>query len=69
MILEGERVVQVKENTVLTLECAATGNPKPQIVWKRDGRPLETRDARLVIVNSKATDAGRSFYHLKYYGF
>uniref|UniRef100_A0A183CW12 Ig-like domain-containing protein n=1 Tax=Gongylonema pulchrum TaxID=637853 RepID=A0A183CW12_9BILA len=59
MILEGERIVQVKENTALILECAATGNPKPKIVWKRDGRPLDTRDSRLVIANSKASDAGR----------
>uniref|UniRef100_A0A915Q1V7 Ig-like domain-containing protein n=1 Tax=Setaria digitata TaxID=48799 RepID=A0A915Q1V7_9BILA len=59
MILEGERVVQVKENAALILECVATGNPKPLIVWKRDGRPLVTRDSRVVIPTSKASDAGR----------
>ncbi|VDN03059.1 unnamed protein product [Thelazia callipaeda] len=59
MIIEGERVVQVKENTALTLECVATGNPKPMIVWKRDGRPLETIGSYYMIASSKASDAGR----------
>ncbi|VIO88235.1 Uncharacterized protein BM_BM11652 [Brugia malayi] len=59
MILEGERVVQVKEDATLILECIATGNPKPIIVWKRDGQLLNTRDSRFVIASSKASDAGR----------
>uniref|UniRef100_F1KPK8 Hemicentin-2 n=1 Tax=Ascaris suum TaxID=6253 RepID=F1KPK8_ASCSU len=59
-ILEGERVVQVKENTTLTLECQATGNPAPQIVWKRDGVPVESAQGpRLVINSPMGTDAGR----------
>ncbi|KAM3729101.1 Hemicentin-2 [Dirofilaria immitis] len=59
MIMEGERIVQVKENTSLTLDCIATGNPKPIIVWKRDGRPLDTRSPRFVITSSKVSDGGR----------
>ncbi|EJW80898.1 hypothetical protein WUBG_08192, partial [Wuchereria bancrofti] len=59
MILEGERVVQVKEGATLILECIATGNPKPIIVWKRDGQLLNTRNSRFVIASSKASDAGR----------
>lgn len=59
MILEGERVVQVKENATVTLECIASGNPKPMIVWKRDGRLLSTPGPRFVINSSKASDAGR----------
>uniref|UniRef100_A0A0R3RPN8 Hemicentin-1 n=1 Tax=Elaeophora elaphi TaxID=1147741 RepID=A0A0R3RPN8_9BILA len=59
MILEGERVVQVKENATLTLECIASGNPKPMIVWKRDGRLLPTSGSRFVITSSKVSDGGR----------
>ncbi|CAG9531888.1 unnamed protein product [Cercopithifilaria johnstoni] len=59
MILEGERVVQVKENATVTLECVANGNPKPMIVWKRDGRLLDARGPRFVITSSKASNAGR----------
>lgn len=59
MVLEGERVVQVKENTLLAVDCQATGIPKPLIIWKRDGKTLETRDSRLIISSPKASDAGR----------
>lgn len=58
-IMESERVVQVKENATVTLECVANGNPKPMIAWKRDGQLLNTRDSRFVITSSKASDAGR----------
>ncbi|KAL3989826.1 Immunoglobulin I-set domain family protein [Acanthocheilonema viteae] len=59
LILEGERVVQVKENATVTLECIASGNPKPIVVWKRDGRLLDIRGSRFVIKSSKASDGGR----------
>ncbi|VDK55138.1 unnamed protein product, partial [Anisakis simplex] len=59
-ILEGERIVQVKENTTLTLECQASGNPTPKIIWKRDGVVVNSaQGARLVIQSTTASDAGR----------
>ncbi|XP_041856289.1 hemicentin-1 [Melanotaenia boesemani] len=32
--------VQVTQNSVVTLECQAEGNPPPQISWLKNGRPL-----------------------------
>uniref|UniRef100_A0A087YHW1 Cell adhesion molecule-related/down-regulated by oncogenes n=1 Tax=Poecilia formosa TaxID=48698 RepID=A0A087YHW1_POEFO len=34
------REVQVTQDSVVTLECHAAGNPPPQISWLRNGRPL-----------------------------
>ncbi|XP_036382492.1 hemicentin-1 [Megalops cyprinoides] len=34
------REVQATQDSVLTLECQAAGNPLPQISWLRNGRPL-----------------------------
>ncbi|VDK82636.1 unnamed protein product [Litomosoides sigmodontis] len=59
MIVESERVVQVKENATVTLECVVNGNPEPIIVWKRDGQLLHARGSRFVIASSKASDSGR----------
>lgn len=59
-IFEGDRVLQVKEKTMLTVDCQANGIPAPQISWKRDGVPVDTVEgSRLVIKSPKANDAGR----------
>ncbi|XP_036835616.1 hemicentin-1 [Oncorhynchus mykiss] len=34
------REVQTTQDSVVTLECQAAGNPPPQISWLRNGRPL-----------------------------
>ncbi|XP_030621020.1 hemicentin-1 [Chanos chanos] len=34
------REVQTTQDSLVTLECHATGNPPPQISWLRDGHPL-----------------------------
>ncbi|KAM8887343.1 hemicentin-1 [Spinachia spinachia] len=34
------RELQVTQDSVVTLECQAAGNPPPQISWLRNGRPL-----------------------------
>uniref|UniRef100_A0A3P8SNR4 Uncharacterized protein n=1 Tax=Amphiprion percula TaxID=161767 RepID=A0A3P8SNR4_AMPPE len=34
------REVQVTQDSVVTLECQAAGNPPPQISWMKNGRPL-----------------------------
>lgn len=34
------REVQVTQDSAVTLECRAAGNPLPQISWMKDGRPL-----------------------------
>uniref|UniRef100_M3ZDA5 Cell adhesion molecule-related/down-regulated by oncogenes n=1 Tax=Xiphophorus maculatus TaxID=8083 RepID=M3ZDA5_XIPMA len=34
------REVQVTQDSVVTLECHAAGNPPPQISWLKNGRPL-----------------------------
>lgn len=34
------REVQVTQDSVVTLECRAAGNPPPQISWMKNGRPL-----------------------------
>lgn len=32
--------VQVTQDSAVTLECHAAGNPPPQISWLKNGRPL-----------------------------
>lgn len=34
------REVQVTQDSIVTLECQAAGNPPPQISWLKDSRPL-----------------------------
>ncbi|KAM9743449.1 hemicentin-1 [Menidia menidia] len=34
------REVQVTQDSIVTLECQATGNPPPQISWLKNGHPL-----------------------------
>ncbi|XP_012721740.2 hemicentin-1 [Fundulus heteroclitus] len=34
------REVQVTQDSIVTLECHAAGNPPPQISWLKNGRPL-----------------------------
>lgn len=56
-------VVQDKE---ATLECTTTGNPPPQVVWERAGRPLDSepglqlqdRGQRLHVKPARVTHAG-----------
>ncbi|XP_020606806.1 roundabout homolog 1-like [Orbicella faveolata] len=33
---------RVVENTTVTLQCSATGNPTPKITWTKDGRNVGT---------------------------
>lgn len=35
----------MKENEILVLECDATGNPRPSILWLRDGNEIEPDSA------------------------
>ncbi|EMP34679.1 Hemicentin-2 [Chelonia mydas] len=37
--------VQVPEGQSVSWSCIATGNPKPEITWLKDGSPLLSRDA------------------------
>ncbi|KIH57646.1 immunoglobulin I-set domain protein [Ancylostoma duodenale] len=60
VIEDGERVIQVKENNTLSIDCAAGGIPPPQITWKKDGQPLdEVQGGRLTVPHATASDAGR----------
>ena len=58
--------VTVLPGNTLTLNCSATGDPRPVISWKRQGAPLpvgrsrRTNDA-LVIRDLKEEDAGNYF--------
>lgn len=66
-IQEGERVLNVKENTSLALECIATGTPSPQISWKREGETIVSGEhyqlvgdgQRLTILDARKADTGR----------
>lgn len=35
----------MKENEILVLECDATGNPRPSILWLKDGNEIESDSA------------------------
>lgn len=35
----------MKENDILVLECDATGNPRPSILWLKDGNEIESDTA------------------------
>ncbi|KJH48745.1 immunoglobulin I-set domain protein [Dictyocaulus viviparus] len=60
VIEEGDRVIQAKENSTLTIDCIAGGVPFPQITWKKDGIHLEgEQDVRLTISQATLLDAGR----------
>ncbi|EPB79673.1 immunoglobulin I-set domain protein [Ancylostoma ceylanicum] len=60
VIEDGERVIQVKENNTLSIDCAAGGIPPPQITWKKDGQPLDdVQGGRLTVPHATASDAGR----------
>ncbi|KAF6729918.1 Hemicentin-1 [Oryzias melastigma] len=60
------REVQVTQDSVVTLECRAAGNPPPQISWMKNGRPLllspRTRllsgDSLLRIARVQLSDSG-----------
>lgn len=59
-IASSERLVQVKENTTLSLDCVASGNPTPKISWLRNGVLIKSFEGpRLVIEAAQASDAGR----------
>lgn len=61
-IEDGERVMQVKENSTLSIECLASGTPPPKINWLKDGMPFEqseTAGNRLVIQNVQPGYDGR----------
>ncbi|VDD91211.1 unnamed protein product [Enterobius vermicularis] len=58
-IASSERLVQVKENTTLSLDCVASGNPTPKISWLRNGVLIKSFEGpRLVIEAAQASDAG-----------
>ncbi|XP_019908484.3 hemicentin-1 isoform X2 [Esox lucius] len=60
------REVQTIQDSVVTLECQAAGNPSPQISWLRNGRPLQlsprtrllSADTVLRISPVKLSDSG-----------
>ncbi|CAJ0933472.1 unnamed protein product, partial [Mesorhabditis belari] len=55
-----ERLLQVKEGSDLTIDCAASGNPTPTISWKRDGVLIKNQNSsKLLISSANATDAGK----------
>ncbi|XP_053325662.1 hemicentin-1 [Spea bombifrons] len=59
--------VKVKERGQITLSCEATGTPAPQILWLKDGQPIQEDihhkiahgGQHLQIVNAMFTDTGR----------
>ncbi|XP_073415578.1 hemicentin-2 isoform X1 [Dendrobates tinctorius] len=65
--LPSERIIQVTRE--VTLECPAEGTPPPQILWLKDGGPLDlfsfpnirlSPDGRsLVLTSVQASDSGR----------
>ncbi|XP_075041291.1 hemicentin-2 [Mixophyes fleayi] len=65
--IPSERSVQLKRE--VTLECKAEGTPPPQILWLKDGKPLELSSApnirlsqdgsSLLLTSVQASDSGR----------
>lgn len=60
----GNKEVIVGESIVL--ECMASGSPRPKLLWRKNGSPLQVierhfftaEDQFLVIVNTVASDTG-----------
>uniref|UniRef100_A0A0K0D5C9 Immunoglobulin I-set domain protein n=1 Tax=Angiostrongylus cantonensis TaxID=6313 RepID=A0A0K0D5C9_ANGCA len=60
VIEDGERVIQVKENSTLIIDCVAGGIPSPQITWKKDGVQLDgILGSRLTVPRAMISDVGR----------
>ncbi|VDM60010.1 unnamed protein product [Angiostrongylus costaricensis] len=60
VIEDGERVIQVKENSTLIIDCVAGGIPSPRITWKKDGVQLEgIQGSRLTVTKAMISDVGR----------
>nr|XP_032525184.1 neogenin-like [Danaus plexippus plexippus] len=67
-ILTTPQPVTVIEGASVTFDCAATGNPKPEIVWLNNGVAIDLNDldsrfylvggGSLRVVSSRAPDAG-----------
>ncbi|KAM4020614.1 hemicentin-2 [Anomaloglossus baeobatrachus] len=65
--LPSERIIQVTRE--VTLECPAEGTPPPQVLWLKDGRPLDLFSSpniqfspdgqSLVLPSVQASDSGR----------
>lgn len=69
--------VRVSEGGSCTLECQASGTPLPQVIWTRNGKPIETNqhftmestsngNHRLIIKNALREHAGTYTANVKY---
>ena len=62
-ITQGPKSTAIEEGSDLRLTCAATGQPKPSISWKRLGSTLDTKrlivdGATFILKSSKVPDSG-----------
>ncbi|GMT31155.1 hypothetical protein PFISCL1PPCAC_22452 [Pristionchus fissidentatus] len=60
-IEDGDRVITVKENNTLEINCPAVGTPPPLIIWTRNGKEIEVTNSTRLLLSSSASsaDAGR----------
>uniref|UniRef100_A0A0N5BTT6 Down syndrome cell adhesion molecule-like protein Dscam2 n=1 Tax=Strongyloides papillosus TaxID=174720 RepID=A0A0N5BTT6_STREA len=58
-IVEGEKIIQLKEYQDMTLDCTATGIPQPTITWKKGDVPLDISSEKLNLFNVSRNDNGR----------
>uniref|UniRef100_A0A0N4ZRH8 protein-tyrosine-phosphatase n=1 Tax=Parastrongyloides trichosuri TaxID=131310 RepID=A0A0N4ZRH8_PARTI len=58
-IIEGEKIIQLKENQNISLDCTATGIPTPIVTWKKGDTQLDVVGEKLNLINVSINDNGR----------
>jgi len=53
----------VEENTAVTLFCSASGDPAPDVFWRREGRPIPSNHRRYMVLTVEQT--GVSALHIE----